>query len=125
MEILFLFSFVLLHTFDSFFKERIEALRKSYFQKIILDVGIGFGKTLEHNCELIKNLGHFKHFGMPLLVGASRKSMIDKIVSTKVEERLAGTLAIHLEALKNGANIIRCHDTKEHIQATKVWGALR
>lgn len=110
---------------DSFFKERIEALRKCNIQKIILDVGIGFGKTLEHNCELIKNLRHFKHFGMPLLVGASRKSMIDKIVSTKVEERLAGTLAIHLEALKNGANIIRCHDTKEHIQATKVWGALQ
>ena len=110
---------------DTFFKERIESLNKFGISKIILDIGIGFGKTLEHNCALIKHLGHFLHFGYPLLVGASRKSLIDKITSCAVEERLSGTLAIHLESLKNGASIIRCHDTKEHLQALKVWRALQ
>ncbi len=110
---------------DTFFRERIESLNESGISKIILDIGIGFGKTLEHNCALIKHLGHFLHFGYPLLVGASRKSMIDKITSCVVEERLSGTLAIHLESLKNGASIIRCHDTKEHLQALKVWRALQ
>ncbi|MDE7175439.1 MAG: dihydropteroate synthase, partial [Helicobacter sp.] len=88
-------------------------------------IGIGFGKTLEHNLALIKHLGHFLHFGYPLLVGASRKSLIDKITPCSVEERLSGTLTIHLESLKNGASIIRCHDTKEHIQALKTWLALQ
>lgn len=110
---------------DTFFKERIESLNELGISKIILDIGIGFGKTLEHNCALIKHLGHFLHFGYPLLVGASRKSMIDKITPSAVEERLSGTLAIHLESLKNGASIIRCHDTKEHLQALKVWRALQ
>ena len=60
-----------------------------------------------------------------IFVGASRKSMIDKIYPSKVEERLAGTLAIHLEALRNGASILRVHDVKEHVQALKVFEALR
>jgi len=91
---------------------------------IILDVGIGFGKTLEHNIELIKNLEHFLTLGRPLLVGASRKSMIDKIYPSKVEDRLAGTLAIHLEAIRNGASILRVHDVYEHSQAVTVFNAL-
>lgn len=110
---------------EQFFAGQIEALLKHNIKKIILDVGIGFGKSLEHNCELIRNLKHFAHFGYPLLVGASRKSMIDKITPCEVSERLAGSLAIHLESLKNGASIIRCHDTKEHLQALRVWEALQ
>ena len=94
-------------------------------ENIILDVGIGFGKTLAHNITLIKNMDHFKVFGCEVLVGASRKSMIDKISASKIEERLPGTLAIHLKALENGANIIRCHDVAEHMQALKVLNALR
>jgi len=93
-------------------------------EDIILDVGIGFGKTLKHNITLLKNMEHFKLFACELLVGASRKSIIDSIVSTPVEERLPGTLAIHQKALENGANIIRCHDVKEHRQMLKVWEAL-
>jgi len=58
------------------------------------------------------------------LVGASRKSMIDHIVPTPIEERLSGTLSIHLKSLENGASIIRCHDVKEHFQAIKVWERL-
>jgi len=111
---------------DRFFEERIsrcEALGLPG-EKIILDVGIGFGKTLEHNITLLKNLGHFRHFGCEILVGASRKSMIDKIISTPTEERLPGSLAIHLKAVENGANIVRCHDVSEHRQALTVFSAL-
>ncbi|MBX7490951.1 dihydropteroate synthase [Helicobacter turcicus] len=110
---------------DTFFAERIAALVAQNNTKIILDVGIGFGKTLAHNCALIQHLGHFLHFGYPLLVGASRKSMIDKITPCDVENRLSGTLAIHLESLNHGASIIRCHDIAEHLQALKVWQAIQ
>lgn len=110
---------------DMFFSSRIAALASQNNTQIILDVGIGFGKTLEHNCALIQHLGHFLHFGYPLLVGASRKSMIDKIIPSQVEDRLSGTLAIHLESLNHGASIIRCHDVFEHLQALKVWQAIQ
>jgi dihydropteroate synthase len=93
-------------------------------EKIILDVGIGFGKTLEHNVTLIKNMVHFKVFGCEVLVGASRKSMIDKLIASSPEERLAGTLAIHLKAVENGASIVRCHDVAEHQQALTVLRAI-
>ena len=111
---------------SQFFKERIlkcEALGMKR-EDIILDVGIGFGKTLEHNLTLIKNMGHFKKFGCEVLVGASRKSMIDKIVPTPTEERLAGTLVIHTKAIENGASIVRCHDVKEHVQALAILEVL-
>ncbi|NQY94616.1 MAG: dihydropteroate synthase, partial [Campylobacteraceae bacterium] len=89
-----------------------------------LDVGIGFGKTLEHNLILLNNLDYYKKFNCQLLIGASRKSLINSIVSSNVEERLPGTLAIHLESIKKGASIIRCHDVKEHYQAIKVQEAI-
>jgi len=111
---------------SEFFEERIakcEALGLSR-NDIILDVGIGFGKTLEHNVTLIRNMEHFKKFGCEVLVGASRKSMIDKIIPTPTEERLAGTLAIHLKSVENGATIIRCHDVKDHCQAFAVMESL-
>jgi len=111
---------------SEFFEERIakcEALGMRR-EDIILDVGIGFGKTLEHNLMLIKNMGHFKKFGCEVLVGASRKSMIDKIVPTPTDKRLAGTLAIHLKSVENGASVVRCHDVEEHFQALAVWEEL-
>lgn len=106
---------------------KIQTLKAQNFgvKDIILDVGIGFGKTLEHNLKLLNHLEHFKHLEFELLIGASRKSMIDKIVPSTVEQRLAGTLAIHLEAINKGASIIRCHDVKEHYQAIKVQEAIR
>ncbi len=112
---------------SAFFEERIakcEALGLSR-ENIILDVGIGFGKTLEHNITLIKNMAHFKVFGCEVLVGVSRKSMIDKIIPTPTEKRLPGTLAIHMKAVENGASIVRCHDVKEHQQALAVFDALK
>ena len=111
---------------DTFFENRIKRALEIGFniEDLVLDVGIGFGKTLEHNLMLLKNLNHFRHFGCEVLIGASRKSMIDKIIPAPAEERLSGTLAIHLEAIKKGASIVRCHDVKEHKQAIKVYEAI-
>ena len=110
---------------SDFFKKRIEKAQSYGITDICLDVGIGFGKSLEHNLLLLKHLGHFESLGFPLLIGASRKSMIDHILPTPVEERLPATLAIHMEALKRGASIIRCHDVKEHTQALSIHKALQ
>ena len=110
---------------DKFFEKRIIKAKKYGIKNIILDVGIGFGKTLEHNLLLLRNLSHFKHFGYELLLGASRKSMINQIISSSVEERLSGSLAIHLEGINQGATIIRCHDVKEHHQAILVQKAIQ
>lgn len=112
---------------DAFFASRIEKCEKFGVSKeqIILDVGIGFGKSLEHNIELLKNHHHFTRFGCELLIGASRKSMIDKIIPCSVSKRLPGTLAIHLKALERGASIVRCHDVAQHKQAIAVWSAIR
>ena len=109
---------------DEFFVNQINKAKDFGIKDIVLDVGIGFGKTLEHNLILLKNLEHFCHFGHELLIGASRKSMIDKIVPSLTEDRLPGTLAIHLESIRNGASIIRAHDVKEHFQAIKVFEAV-
>jgi dihydropteroate synthase len=109
---------------DDFFKSRIQKAESFGIEEIILDVGIGFGKTLEHNLTLLKNMEHFSHFGYEILLGASRKSMIDKITPCAIEERLPGTLAIHLDGIRKGASIIRCHDVQEHYQAIKVQEAI-
>ncbi|MDF1883552.1 dihydropteroate synthase [Sulfurimonas sp. SAG-AH-194-C21] len=109
----------------TFFQERIHKAESFGIENIILDVGIGFGKTLNDNLKLIKHLEHFMSLGKPLLVGASRKSLIEKIDNdAEVKDRLGGTLALHLEALKNGASILRVHDVKEHSQAIKLQEAL-
>ncbi|WP_373036600.1 dihydropteroate synthase [Sulfurimonas sp.] len=114
----------LLSDIYSFFQERIEKAESFGVKDIVLDVGIGFGKTLEHNLKLIKHLEHFLTLNKELLVGASRKSMIDKIYPSLPQDRLAGTLALHLEAMKNGASIIRAHDVMEHLQAIKIQKVL-
>jgi dihydropteroate synthase len=108
----------------SFLSSRVQEAEAFGVKDIILDVGIGFGKTLEHNLMLIKHQEHFLTLGKPLLVGASRKSMIDKISPSTPKERLGGTLALHLESVKNGASIIRVHDVQEHVQALKIQQAL-
>ena len=110
---------------EDFFRARIEKAHYFGIKDIILDVGIGFGKSLAHNIELIKNLSHFLFLGHPLLVGASRKAMIDEIFPAKVQNRLAGTLAIHLKAADNGASVLRVHDVYEHTQLLQVRSALK
>ena len=111
---------------DAFFEERLARAESLGLRRddVVLDVGIGFGKRLEHNLALLKNLRHFTRFGCEVLIGASRKSMIDALSPAKVEERLPGTLAIHLEAVRRGASIVRCHDVPEHRQALAVWEAI-
>ena len=108
----------------SFLQERVQKAESYGVSDIIVDIGIGFGKTLEDNLTLIKNLEHFLTLNKKILVGASRKSMIDKISTSSVQERLPGTLALHIEALRNGASILRVHDVYEHTQAVKVQKAL-
>ncbi len=107
-----------------FFEARIAKAERFGIEDIVLDVGIGFGKNLQDNLKLIMHLEHFLRLNRPLLVGASRKSMIDKIDPSAVSERLGGTLALHLAAAKNGAAIVRVHDVQEHAQALKVQKAL-
>lgn len=107
----------------SFLHNQIAKAESFGISDIVVDVGIGFGKSLEDNLKLIKHLEHFLTLGKPLLVGASRKSMIGSITDAKVEERLAGTLTLHLESARNGASILRVHDVKDHVQALKVLEA--
>ncbi len=110
---------------DEFFKTKIQKAKRFGITNLILDAGIGFGKNLEHNLKLIKASSHFTHHGYEILVGASRKSLINLISKSEVQNRLAGTLALHLKALDYGANIIRCHDTYEHVQALRVYEKLK
>lgn len=99
-----------------FFEQKIALAKELGAKKLVLDVGIGFGKTAEQNLLLIKHLEHFLNFDCPLLVGASRKSVINHYYKSEVKERLPGSLYLHLKAFENGAQIIRTHDVAEHKQ---------
>lgn len=107
-----------------FFAKRIDALRKLGAKDIILDPGFGFGKTLEHNYQLLANLHELNLFDLPLLVGVSRKSMVYKLLETTPDEALNGTTSLHTIALLKGANILRVHDVKEARQAVTIVGKL-
>lgn len=109
----------------TFFQERIAKAHEYGIKNIILDVGIGFGKSLEDNLTLITHQEHFLRLRKQILVGASRKSLINSIDPSDVSERLGGSLALHLAAARNGAAILRVHDVKEHVQALKVQSALQ
>ncbi|XAK33194.1 dihydropteroate synthase [Campylobacter coli] len=115
----------LLDEMSSFFKEKLEILDALGVKESILDVGIGFGKSAEHNMILIKHLEHFLQFKKPLLVGASRKSVINAYYESEVKDRLAGTLYLHLKAFENGASIIRVHDLYEHKQLFTMANAMQ
>ena len=104
-----------------YFAEKILQLKKLGVTNIILDVGFGFGKNMEHNYTLLKNLAEFKSFGLPILAGISRKSMINKLLGTTPETALNGTTAANTIALMNGANILRVHDVKETKEAVKIF----
>ena len=94
------------------------------FEKIILDPGIGFGKTVTHNLEILKSLDQLKALGRPILVGASRKSFIGKILSQDAGGRLAGTISSNCIAALHGARIVRVHDVKETKQALTVLDSI-
>lgn len=104
-----------------FIGQKINELKKEGVKQVILDVGFGFGKTLEHNYTLLKHLAEFKEFGLPILAGISRKGMIYKALGTKPKEALNGTTAANTIALMNGANILRVHDVKEAKEAVQIF----
>ena len=112
---------------DEFFERKIKECENVGLKRenIILDIGIGFGKSHEQGLVLIKNLEHFLRFGCPLLVGASRKSIINAYHPSSVENRLAGTLFLHQKAIENGASIIRVHDSLEHAQLLALHSAYK
>jgi len=92
---------------------------------IVLDPGVGFGKTPEQSMEVIARLDAFKSFGLPLMVGASRKRFINTVTPSAPGERLGGSIAAHMLAVANGASIIRTHDVAETVQALRVADAIR
>jgi len=93
-------------------------------ERIVLDPGIGFGKTPEQSIACIAHLAEFKRFGLPLLIGASRKRFINAITPSAPGERLGGSIASHLIAVKNGAAIVRTHDVAETVQALRIAAAI-
>ena len=109
-----------------FLRNRIEfAISKGIEEdKIIIDPGIGFGKRVEDNLVILKNLNSFKSLGKPILIGTSRKSFIGKILNLDIEERLEGTIASNIVAVLKGASIVRVHDVKENIRAIKIAEAI-
>ncbi|WP_197472642.1 dihydropteroate synthase, partial [Oleiphilus sp. HI0067] len=110
-----------------FLQGRVEALIGSGVQKekIVLDPGFGFGKTLAHNLSLLKHLDQLQHLGSPLLVGISRKSMIGTVLDKDVDQRLIGSVAAALLSLERGASILRVHDVAETADALKIWQAMK
>ena len=111
----------------NFFRERIDYSEAQGIQRqnLILDPGIGFGKTLEHNLELLRRLGEFLDLGLPLMIGASRKRFIGMVAGEEdTEGRLPGTLAVNVTAFINGAGIFRVHDVAENVQALRVAAAI-
>jgi dihydropteroate synthase len=104
-----------------FFAERISVCRNAGITDLILDTGFGFGKTIEHNYTLLRNLKQFSTFNLPLLTGVSRKGMITKLLNIKPEDALNGTTVLNTIALMNGTSVLRVHDVKEAKQAVKLY----
>lgn len=118
--------------YDNLFKEvfqyfarKVQQLRDLGVKDIILDPGFGFGKTLEHNYELLAHLEDFHVFELPLLVGISRKSMIYRLLDITPQEALNGTTVLNTLCLLKGAHILRVHDVREAVEAVKMVGAMK
>lgn len=112
----------LLSDIKGFFTQQIDRCVTSGISrdKILLDPGFGFGKTLQHNYQLLAELTHFQQFGLPLLVGMSRKSMIGQLLNVGPTQRLSGSLACAVIAAMQGAKILRVHDVKESVEAIRI-----
>lgn len=108
-----------------YFARKVQQLRDLGMKDIILDPGFGFGKTLEHNYELMAHLEEFSIFELPLLVGVSRKSMIYKLLGGTPQDALNGTTVLDTVALMKGANILRVHDVREAVEAVRIVEKLR
>lgn len=99
---------------------KVKTLQQKGLSKIIIDPGFGFGKTLEHNYQLLNNLEELHTLELPILVGVSRKSMVYKVLETDAKNSLNGTTAIHTLCLSKGASILRVHDVKEAVECVKL-----
>jgi len=112
---------------DAFFHRSLAIAERAGIarEQIVLDPGIGFGKAPEQSMTAIAQLARFKSFGLPLLVGASRKRFIATVTPSQPDQRLGGSLAAHLLAVQNGASIVRVHDVAETVQALRVAAAIR
>ena len=107
-----------------FFEKKIKLLKKKKINNLVIDPGFGFGKNLNHNYEILRKLKKFKKFKLPILVGASRKSMIYKLLETNPQNALNGSSIINTIAILNGANILRVHDVKEAVECIKITNFL-
>lgn len=116
----------LIEDIKRFLAERVEACIKAGIkrERILLDPGFGFGKTVAHNLSLIKHLGEFLTLGLPVLAGVSRKSTLGYILNKEVDERLYGSIALATMAILNGSSIIRAHDVAATVDAIKVCQAV-
>ena len=106
-----------------YFAERIDRLCQMGAKDIIIDPGFGFGKTVEHNYELMNHLEDFSVFNLPILVGISRKSMIYKLIGGTPQTSLNGTTVLNTIALTKGSHILRVHDVKQAVEAKRIWQA--
>lgn len=109
----------------NFFTEKLELLYKKGVNDVVIDPGFGFGKTLEHNYELLNHLNDFNLFELPILVGVSRKSMITKALDIKASEALNGTTALNAFALTKGATILRVHDVAATNEVVKLFKLMK
>lgn len=107
-----------------FFIREVGKLRTLGIKDIILDVGFGFGKTVEHNFQLLRNLHVFQILDLPILTGLSRKSMVCRTLDVTPTDALNGTTALHMVALQQGSRILRAHDVREAIEVIKLWQQL-
>jgi len=103
-----------------YFKSQLDRLHALGVQDVIVDPGFGFGKTLAHNYQILKNMRHFQQLKVPILAGLSRKGMIQKVIQADAQHALNGTTAANVLALLNGANILRVHDAKEAKEAIQI-----
>lgn len=104
----------------NYFIPKVEYLKQNGVADLILDLGFGFGKNLEHNYELLNKMDRFKIFELPILVGVSRKKMIQNIIEADAQQALNGTTVVNTIALMKGAKILRVHDVKEAVEAVKI-----
>jgi dihydropteroate synthase len=108
-----------------FFKSKIEECKKNGINSIIIDPGFGFGKTIEHNYEILNNLDLFVGFRYPVLAGFSRKSMLYKLLGTTPEKSLNGTTVLNTIGILKGVSILRVHDVKEAAESIKIFNAMK
>ena len=108
-----------------YFARKVQQLRDLGVKDIILDPGFGFGKTMEHNYELLSHLEEFRIFELPLLAGISRKSMIYRLLGTTPQEALNGTTVLDTICLLKGADILRVHDVREAVETVKIVEAMK